>query len=121
MDGVEGGGRSGRAAMGRPGTRRHFDQFSRRLRGALAAAIHRASLVRLLPSALGWDVLAPGGVAADTAPVLPAQSLREHGASGSPGSGGASWGLNLHRSSFSLPDLTPRPHLVVYIYMYVFL
>lgn len=50
MDGVEGGGRSGRAAMGRPGTRHHFDQFRRRLRGHWRAAIRGASLVRLLPS-----------------------------------------------------------------------
>lgn len=54
---------------------------------AVAAAIHRASLVRLLPSAFSWDVLAVGGIAADTSPVLPARSVGEHGASGSPGSG----------------------------------
>ena len=32
MNGVEGGGRSGRTGMGRPGTRRRSDLFARRLR-----------------------------------------------------------------------------------------
>lgn len=83
--------------------------------GALAAAIHRASLVRLLPSALGWDVLALGGVAADAETVLPAQSLGEHGASGSPGSRRNRLVLELaSQSSLSLPDPTPRSLLMVY-------
>lgn len=56
MNGVEGGGRSGWTGMGRPGTRLRSDLFTRRLRGPLAATIHRASLVRLLPCALSWDV-----------------------------------------------------------------
>lgn len=87
---------------------------------AVAAAIQRASLVRLLPSALSWDVLAVGGVAADTSPVLPALSVGEHGASGSPGSGRS-------RLVFELASHLALSHILsrvltegVYIHMCIF-
>lgn len=128
-EGREDGWRGGRWAV-RPGSDGEagypppLRPVQQEVEGALEAAIHRASLVRLLPSALGWDVLALGGVAADTAPVQPAQFLREHGASGSPGSRRSRLVFELASQlslSLSPPDLTPRSHLVAYIYIHVFL
>ena len=87
---------------------------------AVAAAIHRASLVRLLPAAFSWDVLAVGGIAADTSPVLPARSVGEHGASGSPGSGRSRLVFEL-ASHLALSHILSRVLIEgVYIHMCIF-
>lgn len=125
-EGREDGWRGGRWAV-RPGSDGEagypppLRPVQEAVEGALAGR-HPWSFPRAASAlALGWDVLAPGGVAADTAPALPAQSLREHGIRVRRAPGGAGWCLNLQRSPRSRPRSQPAvPFGRVYVQRCIF-
>lgn len=122
-EGREDGWRGGRWAVrlgsdGEAGYPPPPRRVQRAVEGALAAAFHRANLVRILPSAFGWDVLALGGVAADAATVLRAVPRRARGF-GLAGLPEEQAGAGTCFAALSLPDPTPRSLLKVYIYTHL--
>lgn len=102
MNGVKGGGRCGQTGMGRLGTRHRSDPFVRRLMG------HQRSLSIELP--LRGSCRSRGGVPAVASLARLACSLREHGASGSPGSGSSGLALELARQ-LAPGSLPPRSRI----------